>query len=38
MEENARAGLMEGISSAIMRFGGRLELRDTMDLYLARKP
>ncbi len=38
MEENARAGLMEGSSSAIMRFGGRLELRDTMDLYLARKP
>ena len=38
MEENARAGLMEGISSAIMRFGGRLELRDPMDLYLARKP
>ena len=27
-----------GDSSAIMRFGGRLELRDTMDLYLARKP
>ena len=33
-----KCGLLHGIHEVIERFGGTIALRDTIDLYLARKP
>ena len=38
LPEAARRGLEGEIADAIRRFGGTLNIYDTMDLYLARKP
>lgn len=38
LPEAARRGLEGEITDAIRRFGGTLNIYDTMDLYLARKP
>lgn len=35
---DVKAGLENGIADAIDRFGGKLNIYDTMDLYLSRKP
>lgn len=38
LDADARAGLLDGIRDAIEAQGGSITIRDTMDLYLARKP